>query len=1048
MAGSKETDLQNNEYTVRNGRSSSPVYSGTPDNELTDNLYYRDIEHIADLDVYHFGSIERGTENEDYSDLVPMDDDLDDLVDLEQKIISAGLDEMESDLLTEADESDSDSEETTVVHEEPSEQTGNEEEKPGLIIDVSMCEEMNFVMQLGGVILVRDISLKNEGDGEIRDIRVRISSNEDIISPCEETAPTLLEGEEWHIVQPEIRVNTSYLAFLNERTECTLFFEVSGKDRFSNLIRQCVQRNLTIMAYDQWKGNDFHTELIPAFIVPNQPFISEIVTDAAKLLEKMTGNPVLDAYLSDDRTRIRQMAQAAYEAITNRRISEIPYTSNKEDILRRIRLSEKIRKSNRASSYDITLIYLSCLEAMGLNPVMYLRREEAYAGLWLSDRTFDMTVCANEVEAVEMIDSGEIILIDCSTMLLGLECSFDESVDRAVKSVFAPDEFVAMLDITRARREGVKPLPFRIHADRSSHSPDRGSKKKKRRKKGKAAAGSLRNTEKRSAIQAEDTGSRAFANASRNMEIWKKRLYDPDKPNRLTDLRLDGKIIPLLSAFINDYVDMLSDVMYFGLVPRPDELDMPDELNPENCNDSDSVRDILRADFRRKKVHTAYDQEGTSIRVRDIIYEAGKGLEQYGKTVLYLAAGLLKWTELSSGEVKYAPLVLLPVETRHGDDRGRPFRISEARPQFNYALLEMMEKDYFLKVEGLFPLPRDYHGVNVRRVCELFRNAVSEREGWEVIESAFLGIFDLSGYFQRRMLDHTKSFREHHILRGLSEGMSRTELDKNAVRDERVYLPLPGDRFQEYAVKAAMQEGSFAISGAAGSGKSQTIVNIIANAVSRGKTVLFSCEKTQAYRDVTARLEKIGLAPYCLYVQQGNVKLRDLLLHLKRAMQTGNIMENTGYEDKRSEVEEIGWALDGYAETMNSRHVCGYSLRELLDIYEDFRDYPDFPIEGIDADSITSVILRQRRDMVADLITAGRSVGHPKDSPLASVRKTYFSEDLREKSEKISAEGKEHLEKFRETLEKFVTLLELNIPVAEDEIVQMISIAEFVSELS
>ena len=41
-------------------------------------------------------------------------------------------------------------------------------------------------------------------------------------------------------------------------------------------------------------------------------------------------------------------------------------------------------------------------------------------------------------------------------------------------------------------------------------------------------------------------------------------------------------------------------------------------------------------------------------------------------------------------------------------------------------------------------------------------------------------------------------------------------------------------------------------------------------------------------------------------------------------------------------------------ETMNSSHVCGYSLREQLDIYEDFREYPEFPIYGIDADSITS----------------------------------------------------------------------------------------------
>ena len=164
--------------------------------------------------------------------------------------------------------------------------------------------------------------------------------------------------------------------------------------------------------------------------------------------------------------------------------------------------------------------------------------------------------------------------------------------------------------------------------------------------------------------------------------------------------------------------------------------------------------------------------------------------------------------------------------------------------------------------------------------------------------------------------------------------MRRTDIDKAAVRAEHVYLPFRADSYQEYAVKAAMQDTSFVLSGAPGSGKTQTIANIIANAISRGKSVLFACEKTQAYRDVMQRMESAGLSPFCLYEQQGSIRTRDLLAHLKRAMQAANLYSGTAYEEKEYEVTEIGKALDGYSATMNSRHVCGYSLRELLDIYE------------------------------------------------------------------------------------------------------------------
>ena len=57
---------------------------------------------------------------------------------------------------------------------------------------------------------------------------------------------------------------------------------------------------------------------------------------------------------------------------------------------------------------------------------------------------------------------------------------------------------------------------------------------------------------------------------------------------------------------------------------------------------------------------------------------------------------------------------------------------------------------------------------------------------------------------------------------------------------------------------------SFVLHGPPGTGKSQTITNMIANALYNGKSVLFVAEKMAALSVVQRRLEKIGLGPFCL----------------------------------------------------------------------------------------------------------------------------------------------------------------------------------------
>ncbi len=88
------------------------------------------------------------------------------------------------------------------------------------------------------------------------------------------------------------------------------------------------------------------------------------------------------------------------------------------------------------------------------------------------------------------------------------------------------------------------------------------------------------------------------------------------------------------------------------------------------------------------------------------------------------------------------------------------------------------------------------------------------------------------------------------------------EIDRTPPDQE--FLILDADSSQQLAIRAVLKGQNGVISGPPGTGKSQTIANLIAELVSRGKTVLFVAEKRAALDVVKARLAHAGLAHVCL----------------------------------------------------------------------------------------------------------------------------------------------------------------------------------------
>lgn len=426
------------------------------------------------------------------------------------------------------------------------------------------------------------------------------------------------------------------------------------------------------------------------------------------------------------------------------------------------------------------------------------------------------------------------------------------------------------------------------------------------------------------------------------------------------------------------------------------------------------------------KLQTRLTSEGLQKRLFDIWYDARTLEQEQGVNILYLALGLLKWFDDDKAEnARYAPLVLMPVMLERST-AAEKFRLKgrgEA-PSPNLTLQAKMKADFDLLIED-FP---DEDDVDLNAYAARVAESVSGHKRWEVLPDAMvLGFFSFAKFLMYRDLDPETwpenelgaSVDDHPLIRALlHEGFAPDvplvadgdDIDQVLPPAERMHV-VDADSSQTVAIAEAAGGRTLVIKGPPGTGKSQTITNIIAAAAARGRKVLFVAEKMAALDVVHRRLQQAGLGPLTLELHSNKVNKRAVLDELKRTKDAAaRAAPDAGMVTQKLDLSTD--ALNSFAERLHTPLLpSGLSPQQILGKLSRWHRAGepgrDMPLDG--AVTWSAVDVDSRRDAVQDVAERAAALGPIPRHPWRGVGAEAFDPSARDQLARDIARARDDL---------------------------------------
>ena len=765
--------------------------------------------------------------------------------------------------------------------------------------------------------LIEEILLENKSDNDYVDLRIVFKSSESILNVKDILISELYKHSKTKITQ-QIHIDIDLKAIYSLTESLPIKLDVSLIKDDTNEILFETNYDICLNPIDQIlsKSNADKT-LLSCLVTPNAKQVETLISKAQiTLSNQRKDQPNFIGYQANSIDSIRQEMKAIFDTL----VMEGIFYSNPPasfETFQRVRTPSYVLNNKKGTCLDLSLLYCACLENVGLRPILIIIKGHAFAGCFLNEESFQDYQNESIQHIVNKSSSGNmsIELVECVNFTNGFISSFNDATKAARNHLELYNDYFAAIDIYRCHNSYYRPIPTF--------------------EKDEPIILNITNSIKDEELTLQEPNNKGIFEVDEfkgnKFEYWAKKLLDLNLKNRLINFKFNKQVLQINVMDINLFFNHILNEENFNIVF--------DNINLRDHEYLSSFNEYNTNDEARRIYHCLSDDKI----YKNILRKADLSLDETGSPIFYLSLGLIHFVPNKSKVSFIAPLFLIPAKGKKRSNNGcYQIELVNDEVTINTTVLEYIKQTCGVSFDDLYALKKDEIFSKHIEIINTIRNRSCKDCQISVdAQKVYLSLFSFSHYI---MWDDIKKRQDALMENPIIQSLVNNTLVKISEDDDQletnpdeIAVPLGADSSQIKAIIDAEKGESFVLDGPPGTGKSQTIVNMIINAIYHGKTVLFVAEKMAALDVVKKRIDDLNLGFLCLELHSNKSNKKDMLDHLKKSLEYEKILGPDNFNEATDTLMNKKDYLNQLILKM-SNNTYGVSLYDSVIAYLNLKD--------------------------------------------------------------------------------------------------------------